>query len=196
MTAEWVPTSHGEPISVREFDALPVDTSHRYEIENGLLLVNARPAPKHSRALSRTVEQLNAQLPEGWEAFAEVEAEFSGRSPRRVPDIVVIPVEAAEQTRIRSDQIALAIEVATSGQSAVRDYIVKSREYAANNIACYWVIDLLDVDGDEVGLTIYTLEEPGKYTYGPRLSGTVVVSEPFPLKLDLNAIVGQRSVRR
>jgi Uma2 family endonuclease len=69
MTVEMVPIPHGRPISVQEFDALPIDTSHRYEIENGLLLVNARPAPPHSRAVVRLVGQLNAQLPAGWEAF-------------------------------------------------------------------------------------------------------------------------------
>ncbi|MGV9677660.1 Uma2 family endonuclease [Nocardia sp. NPDC003482] len=177
-------------ITVEEFDALPVDTAHRYEIENGFLLVNARPAPLHSRAVTRLVAQLDSQLPTGWEAFAELEAELAGRSPRRVPDLVVAPVEVDEQTRVRSEQIALAVEIATSGESAVRDYAVKAGEYAANKIAHYWVIDILDPES--VGLTIYTLDTTGEYHITPRATGIVTVESPFPLTVDLGALTERR----
>ncbi|MFD3701615.1 Uma2 family endonuclease [Nocardia sp. NPDC058658] len=191
MTVEMVPSPRGRPITVAEFDALPTDTSQRYEIENGLLLVNARPAPPHSRAIQRLLVQLNGQLPSGWEAFAEIEAELSGKSPRRVPDVVVGPVEIDEQARIRSDQIALAVEVASSGESAVRDYSIKAGEYAANRIAHYWVIDL--IDAESVGLTIYTLDDDGDYRITPRATDTVHVNEPFPLTIDLNVLTGRRT---
>ncbi|WP_433682648.1 Uma2 family endonuclease [Nocardia sp. CA-119907] len=90
MKVEIVPIPHGQPISVQEFDALPIGTSHRYEIENGHLLVSACPAPSHRRAITRLVFQLERQLPTGWEAFAEIEAELPvGRCQRRAPDVVV-----------------------------------------------------------------------------------------------------------
>ncbi|MFE1591103.1 Uma2 family endonuclease [Nocardia sp. NPDC058705] len=190
MTVEMVPSPRGQPITVAEYDALPTDTSQRYEIENGLLLVDARPAPPHSRAIQRLLVQLNGQLPSGWEAFAKIEAELSGKSPRRVPDVVVGPEEIDEQARIRSDQLALAIEVASSGESAVRDYSIKAGEYAANRIAHYWVIDLIDVGS--VGLTIYTLDD-GDYRITPRATGAVHMDEPFPLIIDLNALTGRRT---
>lgn len=190
MTVEMAPIPHGQPITVQEFDVLPVDTSHRYEIENGFLLVNARPAPPHSRVIKRLLVQLDDQLPPGLEAFAELEAELSGRSPRRVPDVVVGPVEVDQQTRIRSEQIALAIEIASSGESAVRDYAIKVGEYAANGIAHYWVIDILDTES--VGLTIYTLGESGGYQITPRTTGVVDIAAPFPLKIDLEALAARR----
>ncbi|MFC4373241.1 Uma2 family endonuclease [Nocardia halotolerans] len=191
MTVEMAPSPRGRPITVAEFDALPTDTSQRYEIENGLLLVNARPAPPHSRAIKRLLMQLDSQLPEQWEAFAEIEAELNGRSPRRVPDVVVGPADIDDQLRIRSDQIALAVEVASSGESAVRDYSIKAGEYAANRIAHYWVIDLIDIES--VGLTIYTLDDTGGYRITPRATGTVHMSEPFPLTIDLSALTGRRT---
>ncbi|WP_067668770.1 Uma2 family endonuclease [Nocardia miyunensis] len=190
MTVETAPPPHERPISVEEFDALPVDTDDRYEIENGFLLVKARPAPPHSRAIFRLMVQLNAQVPEGLEPFSELEAEFTGRSPRRVPDVVVAPVEVEEQARIRADQIALAVEIATSGESAVRDFAIKAREYAANGIAHYWVIDI--IDGDSAGLTIFTLDAEGNYRIGPRATGSVTVTEPFPLTIDIDALTGRR----
>jgi Uma2 family endonuclease len=190
MTVETGPIPHARSITVEEFDALPVDTSHRYEIENGLLLVNARPAPPHSRAIFRLMLQLHAQVPEGMEPFSELEAELVGRSPRRVPDIVVAPVEVDEQARIRADQIALAIEIATSGESAVRDFSVKAGEYAANSIAHYWVIDILEPE--PAGLTIYTLDTEGNYRIIPRATGIVMVDAPFPLTIDLDALTTRR----
>ncbi len=190
MTVETAPTPNERAISVEEFDALPIDTDHRYEIENGILLVNARPAPPRSRAIFRLMLQLNSQLPDGLEPFSELEAELDGRSPRRVPDVVVAPVEVDEQARIRSDQIALAIEIATSGESAVRDYAIKAGEYAANGIAHYWVIDILDSDAP--GLTIFTLDTEGNYRITPRATGTVTVDTPFPLTIDIDALTARR----
>ncbi|MFC6010513.1 Uma2 family endonuclease [Nocardia lasii] len=191
MAVEMVLSPSGRPITVAEFDALPTDTNYRWEIENGLLLRTARPAPPHSRAIQRLLAQVNAQLPDGWEAFAEIEAELGGRSPRRVPDVVVGPVDIDQQSRIRADQIALAVEVASSGESAVRDYSIKAGEYAANRIAHYWVIDLIDVES--VGLTIYTLDDTDGYRITPRATGTVSLVEPFPLTIDLVALAGRRT---
>ncbi|MFD3595068.1 Uma2 family endonuclease [Nocardia sp. NPDC058640] len=191
VAVETIPSRLGQPISIVEFDALPCDNSHRYEIENGLLLVSQRPTSRVSRAINRLLIQLDSQLPEEWEAFAGIEAELTGKSPRRVPDVVVAPVDIDDQPRIRSDQIALAVEIATSGESAVRDYSIKAGEYAANRIAHYWVIDLIDTES--VGLTIYTLDDTGEYRITPRATGTVHVPEPFPLTIDLNALTGRRT---
>jgi Uma2 family endonuclease len=190
MTVETAPIPHPRSITVEEFDALPVDTSHRYEIENGVLLANARPAPPHSRAIKRLTHQLDDQLPPGMESFAELEAELVGRSPRRVPDVVVAPGEVDEQPRIRAEQIALAIEIATSGESAVRDFSIKAGEYAANSIAHYWVIDILGAE--PAGLTIYTLDSEGNYHITPRATEVVKVDAPFPLTIDLDALTGRR----
>lgn len=180
---------HQHPISPEEFDALP-ETDHRCEIENGLLLVHAGLTAVRSRAIFRLSVQLDSRLPPEWEAFPGLEAELAGRSPRRVPDVVVAPVEVDEQARIRADQIVLAIEIATSGESAVRDFAVKAREYAANGIAHYWVIDILD--DDSAGLTIFTLDTEGNYRIGPRTTGAITVTEPFPLTIDIEALTGPR----
>ncbi|MBO0853193.1 MAG: Uma2 family endonuclease [Nocardia sp.] len=190
MTADAATIRHERPISVEDFDALPVDTDHRYELENGSLLVIARPAPPHSRAIKRLLPQLDDQLPPELEAFSELETELTGRSPRRVPDVVVARVEVVEQPRIRAEQIVLAVEIATSGESAVRDYAIKAGEYAANGIAHYWVIDILDADS--AGLTIFTLDAEGAYRITPRATGTVTVAEPLPMTIDLDALTGPR----
>ncbi|MGW4246840.1 Uma2 family endonuclease [Nocardia sp. NPDC004722] len=196
MTVEMAPNPHMRPITVEEFDALPVDNSFVYEIENGFLLVNARPAPSHSRVLKNLTIQLEDQIPEGWESYPEIDAELPvGKSQRRVPDLVVARDEVFEQTRVRSDQIALAVEISSSSESALRDYSIKAGEYAANGIAHYWVIDLLDVEHASVGITIFTLSSSGRYEMQPRMTGIVKVDEPFQLTIDLDALAAPRKNR-
>ncbi|QLY32286.1 Uma2 family endonuclease [Nocardia huaxiensis] len=196
MTVEMQPIPHMRPITVEEFDALPVDNSVIYEIENGFLLVNARPAPPHSRVLRRLANQIDNQLPNGWEAFEELDAELPvGKSPRRSPDLVVAPEAVDQQVRVRSDQIVLAVEISSSGESAVREYSLKAGEYAANGIPHYWVIDLLDLEGSAVGLTVFVLGDNGRYEIQPRVTGTVDVDEPFPLTIDLDALIVRKSDR-
>ncbi|MBL1075441.1 Uma2 family endonuclease [Nocardia sp. 2] len=190
MTVEMQPISSGQPISVEEFDALPEDNSLIYEIENGFLLVNARPAGPHIRAVKRLCVQLESQLPDEFEVLPDFETELpQGRSPRRVPDLVLVPWEVGDQTRVRGDQILLAIEVASSADSAVRDYAIKPDEYAANGIAHYWVVDVLE--NEQVGLTAYSLGDDGRYNRAPRVTGTVHFDQPFELTVDLDALAGR-----
>ncbi|WP_328602780.1 Uma2 family endonuclease [Nocardia terrae] len=64
-----------------------------------------------------------------------------GKSQRRVSDLVVAREEVFDQTRVRSDRMALAVEISSSSESALRDHSIKAGEHAANGIAHYWVID-------------------------------------------------------
>lgn len=75
-------------------------------------------------------------------------------SPRRVPDVVVVGSEVGDRTRLRAEQIQVAIEIATSGESAVR----------------------------------------GKYRIAPRATGSVTLTDPFPLTIELDGLVGGRVV--
>ncbi|MBU3064107.1 Uma2 family endonuclease [Nocardia sp. NEAU-G5] len=187
------PTPYGRPITAEEFDTLRTDEPHRNEIENGLLLANGCLTPLRSRAISRLMVQLDSQAPPGLESFSGLEAELLGPSPRRVLDIVVAPVGVDEQARIRADQIVLAVEIATSGESAVRNFSVKAGEFAANGITHHWVIDILEPE--PAGLTIYTLDTEGNYHIIPRAAGVVSVDAPFPLTIDLGALTARRSTQ-
>lgn len=159
----------GLPISVEEFDELPVDSSHRLEIEDGRLLVMNRPAGRHSKAAQRLAGQLNNQLPKDLEAIVEFEAELAaGPSPRRVPDVVVCIEECSDNVRIRADEIRLAIEIVSPGESAARDYIKKPAEYAANGIPATWVIDIQE---NPITLTVYTLDDTGQYHFTSPITG-------------------------
>ena len=183
----------GDPISTQEFDELPADSSHRLEIEDGRLLVMNRPAGPHIKAAQRLVSYLNDQLPDALEAMGEFQAELADPSPRRIPDLVVCTAEAADQLRVRADQILLAVEVVSPGESAARDYIKKPAEYAANGIPTTWVVDIQE---NPVSLTVYTLDDTGQYHFSSPItgsySGTVGGHE---ITIDLDALTGPRRKR-
>ncbi|GAA0645554.1 Uma2 family endonuclease [Kutzneria viridogrisea] len=182
--------AHGSPISVEEFDVLPADNAYRLEIEDGRLLVMNRPAGPHIKAAQRLVSYLNDELPDELEAMVEFQAELTGPSPRRIPDLVVCAAEVCEQVRVRADQILLAVEIVSPGESAARDYIKKPAEYAANGIPTTWV---LDIQENPISLTVYALDETGRYHITTPITGTYTGAiAGHPVTLDLTALTGPR----
>ncbi|MFI9379763.1 Uma2 family endonuclease [Kutzneria sp. NPDC052558] len=128
------PPRSGDPISTAAFDELRMPDPCRLEIEDGRLLVTDWPAGPHLIARQRLAICLVDQLPVEFEALPAFEADLAEPSSRRVPDVVVCTEEASEQARVRADQILLAVEVVSPGESAARGYIKKPAEYAANGI--------------------------------------------------------------
>lgn len=183
----------GHPISIVEFDELPPDGSHRLEIEDGRLLVINRPAGPHIAAAQRLVSYLNDQLPDELEAMMEFQAELAGPSPRCVPDVVVCVTEARDQVRVRADQILLAVEIVSPGESAARDYIKKPAEYAANGIPTTWVIDIQE---NPLSLTVYTLDDTGQYHFTSPMTGSYTGAvDGHQVTVDLDALSGPRRKR-
>ncbi|QUQ64921.1 Uma2 family endonuclease [Kutzneria sp. CA-103260] len=183
----------GLPISIEEFDGLPTDSSHRLEIEDGRLLVMIRLAGPHIKAARRLANCLDEQLPDELEAMVEFEAELTGPSPRRIPDLVVCSSEVGDQVRVRGDEILLAVEIVSPGESAARDYIKKPAEYAANGIPTTWVIDLQE---NPHSLTVYTLDDTGQYHFTSPITGTYTgVVGGHEVTIDLSALTGPRRRR-
>src|ERR1044072_1376450 len=91
-------------LTLDEFDALPEDNTHRYELEEGVLLVTPAAIPIHQRVVQRLIAVLEQQAPYEWEVFGDVEVRLSATSPAvRVPDVVVVPEDPANSTVPRFD---------------------------------------------------------------------------------------------
>ncbi|WP_188136076.1 Uma2 family endonuclease [Lentzea indica] len=112
-----------------------------------------------------------------------------GKSPRRVPDVVVGPSDW-EDTTLDPSEIALAVEIVSPGESASRDYITKPHEYAANGIPVTWVID---IQQDRVSLAAFVLTDTGEYQV-PELEYGVFTGEVagITVKIDLDALTGPK----
>ena len=152
-----------------------------------------RPAGPHIKAARRLANCLDDQLPDDLESMVEFEAELTGPSPRRIPDLVVCFSEVGDQVRVRAAEILLAVEIVSPGESAARDYIKKPAEYAANGIPTTWVIDIQE---NPHSLTVYTLDDTGQYHFTSPITGTYTGPvSGHQVTVDLDALTGPRRRR-
>ncbi|GAA0620250.1 Uma2 family endonuclease [Kutzneria viridogrisea] len=179
-------------LSLEEFTALPEDTSRRYEVLEGVLIVSPRPVGLHSRVAKQLALHLDEQLSPEWEAAIEMDLVLRPGFPLgvRVPDVVVTRSELIDQSapRLYPEDVLIAVEVISPG-SRMTDTVLKPVEYAEAGIPHYWVVDL----EPPVSLTAYHLiEEFGAYQEAPAVTGEFLTSEPFSLRIDLDAVTSRR----
>ncbi|HKN95760.1 MAG TPA: Uma2 family endonuclease [Pseudonocardiaceae bacterium] len=178
-------------MSLDDWAALPEDTSHHYELVEGVLQVSPRPASDHQWALTELAYQLRGQLPTELVALPEVEVVLAPQLPAtvRTPDLVVVPrsVAVTSPTRYQSDDVLLAVEVISPG-SRERDEVTKLYEYSEAGIPGYWLVDL----EDQVSLTAYLLVD-GEYEVVGKGGGTVPLTEPVAVTVDMGALLPHRT---
>ena len=101
--------------------------------------------------------------------------------------------EVGDQVRIRGEEILLAVEIVSPGESAARDYIRKPAEYAANGIPITWVIDIQERPHS---LTVYTLDDSGQYHFSSLITGSYTgMVGGHEVTIDLDALTGPRRKR-
>lgn len=179
-------------LTLDEWGSLPEDTSRRYELVEGVLVVAPRPASRHQRAIWRLTSQLEPQLPTVWGAITEAEVVISaGRPPTvRVPDVLVVPAAAIDEDRPRwaANEVRLAVEIISPG-SARTDRVMKLSEYAEVGIAHYWIIDL----AKPVTLTRFRLVGRRYELLGEDVGKATVDLDEMSVALDLDALTTSRS---
>ncbi|MGH3319502.1 MAG: Uma2 family endonuclease [Streptosporangiaceae bacterium] len=176
-------------VTLDEWSALPEDTTHRFELVEGTLQVSPRPSVGHRWALSELSYQLRGQLPDHLRALPEVEVVLFDTHPPtvRVPDLIIVssaaPMDAA---RCAAAAVRVACEIVSQG-SVRTDRITKLAEYADAGIQHYWLVDLT-TGGPSV--EIYQRHGAGYDKITAHHEGTVAVTVPAPLTVDLSALTG------
>lgn len=184
---------HRSPLTAAEYAALPEDGDVRYELQEGWLMTAPRPVPDHQHGMHRLHVQLEHQLPT-LTVLHEVDVDLELASPDqpgtvRVPDLVV--VEAAAYQRVRRDrtllrarEVLLAVEFLAPGSTRI-DTLVKHHEYAEAGIGHYWIVDLQD------GPSLVACHLAGEFGYQDAAPerGEFVTDSPFPLRIDLSALL-------
>ena len=201
MTALPLPpeASASRPLlTVAEYAALPeyVD-GLRVELVEGNLVMSPRPITVHQYCIHELLYQLRDQVPAALLGVAEVDVDLGLVPPAqpgfvRIPDLVVIPREAMDRQRrpggrLHAAEATLAAEVSSPGSRRL-DTIVKRDEYADAGIPHYWVVDLGE-PGDRPQLTAHHLAGEFGYADGGPSSGAFTATEPFPVRVDLDALV-------
>ncbi len=95
----------GSLMPLDEWVALPEDNSYRYELQEGVLPVSPRPGRRHQLAAQRLSQQLDEQLPVGWERVLGMEVVVRAENPPivRVPDVVVTRVGGPADRLVAAD---------------------------------------------------------------------------------------------
>ena len=184
-----MPLHHGL-MTLDQFVALPEDNSARYELQEGVLVVSPRASRMHQKALERLSAQIERQLPPEWETVMDFEVVVSSAEPAtlRVPDLVITRVEGPVQ-RLAAADVLLVVEIISPGSRSV-DLRLKPFEYADAGIPHYWVVDLAP---PMPTITVFGLGAPGDgYRESQTATGGLVVAEPFPLRVDIDALVARR----
>ncbi|MBV8933708.1 MAG: Uma2 family endonuclease [Kutzneria sp.] len=114
----------------------------------------------------------------------------------RRPDLVVVDVSAYERSDtegklLRASDVLIIAEIVSSG-SVRMGHVIKRREYADAGIPHYWIIDV----AEPVSL-LECRQAEGElgYSDGGRVTGTFTTAAPFPIELDLDALIRPTSGR-
>jgi len=167
--------------TLEEWIALPEDTSCRFELEDGVVLVGPVPGSRHQRVLGRLCSALDMQLPSPWEPLPAVEVITRATFPScvRVPDMVVVASDSIDwnAAQLSAEDVLIAIEIMEPGTRET-DTGRKQWEYAEAGIRHYWMVDP---------------EPPISVTVGSSsMTGELVIDEPFPIRIDLTDLSYRR----
>jgi Uma2 family endonuclease len=188
------------------------------ELAEGRLLMSPSGVWRHARALLKLWQALETQLPPHLATTTEIDVDLQlapAEAPGTVrrPDVVVVHRDAVERIDpaggvLRASDVVLAIEVLSPGSRRL-DRVLKRAEYADAGIPHYWIIDLDEpvslvachlagefgyVDGVSGAPGSPALDAPECRDEGQRLTplpvaGVVRTSEPFPVEIDLDALL-------
>jgi len=182
---------HRSSMTLAEWDALPEDNSAQYELVAAVLNVSPKAVRRHQLAMVRLASRIDEQLSAAWEVGADYEVLVEAEEPAtvRAPDVVVVRADAPQQ-RASARDVALAVEILSPRTRKV-DLQVKASEYAEAGIPHYWVVDL---DPPVPTITVFGLGAPGDgYVESQTAAHELVVELPFPLRIDVDAVVGRHT---
>jgi Uma2 family endonuclease len=197
MTALPLPP-HRPLLTVADYVALGEDPDGvRYELQEGVLVMAASPFPRHQRCVFRMATVVENQLPDHLAVFPDVDVDLelvaaSRPGTVRRPDLAVVTREGFERREreggvLRAAELVVAIEILSPGTVRV-DRVLKNSEYADAGVPHYWLVDIGE-KGDRPELVAHHLAGALRYVGDSPVVGTFTTTEPFPVRIDLDALV-------
>lgn len=182
------------PLTVADFTALPEDPDRGIELQEGALVMAAKPLPSHQRGAGRLFTQLDTQAPAEYAVTFDVSVDLQlapSDQPAtvRAPDLVISSTAAYERVIgergiFRAEEILLAVEI-KSPSTQRTDSVIKHSEYADAGIQHYWIIDL----DDGPSLTACHLGGEFGYVDAAPVKGVFETDTPFPARVDLTQLI-------
>lgn len=168
---------------------LPFD----WELVDGVIVVRGQTNVWHNEVRDGIADALKAARVEPYRVLTE-QCVMVDNTNTPKPDVIVYDprkLNFFEAECIPVDKIALAVEVVSSG-SRQDDRVRKPALFAANRIPCYWRVEL-DQD-QKLAVHEYWLNvDTRSYIPAPMHPvhhDKLVTELPFPVELDLDALIG------
>lgn len=188
MTADMVaPSWMHEQISAAEYDSWSAEQCAGIEIVDGMVVVSPSASKRHNRLARILANALDDAAGSEWNADTGFDLRLQDVPLiNRRPDVIVYRAETIDLTPTRPEHVLLVAEVVSPG-SETTDRLVKVAQYAKAGIAFYWRIEQAATG---VPLTYTHVLDPatGSYRDGGVFTGTIEVSAPFAVKVDLTAV--------
>jgi Uma2 family endonuclease len=188
MTAEMVaPAWMHEQITAEQYESWSEEQCAGIEVVDGMVVVSPSASKRHNRLARILANALDAAAGPEWNADTDFDVRLQDVPlTNRRPDVVVYRADTIDITPTRPEHVLLVVEVVSPG-SETTDRIVKVDQYAHAGIAFYWRIEQAATG---IPLVYTYLLDPASRTYrdGEVFTGTVKVSAPFPVEIDLGTI--------
>ncbi|WP_370968905.1 Uma2 family endonuclease [Amycolatopsis sp. cg9] len=104
--------------------------------------------------------------------------------PKPGHNLVMLERVREDKDMIRAEEVAVEIEIVSPG-SKHTDYHVKHDEYADAGIPHYWIVDITEP------VSLVARHQAGEFGYldASAVTGTFATDVPFPVKIDLDALL-------
>jgi Uma2 family endonuclease len=189
-------TDHHGPWTVDDVRKLPEDEFHRYEIDDGVLIVSPRPSSPHqlaSRRIANLLEDAILAAAADLGVIQEVDTITGHRGDwLKVPDVLVVTGDAfdAEPQEYDVADVVLAVEISGNRQSRKRDFGEKLDAYAEVGIKDYWIFELTP----QPKLTAFGLKDAA-YEQIAVSQSLIHLTRPFPVEVNPPQLLRRRLVR-
>ena len=181
-------------LTIEEYAALGETDTGFTELVEGRVLMSPSPKPGHNLAMLELAQQLIPQVPDHLKVVPDTDVDLGLAPPGRPgfsrrPDLMIVDKAGLarvhkDKDMIRADELAVVVEIVSPGSKRT-DYHVKHDEYADAGIPHYWIVDITEP------VSLVACHQAGEFGYmdASAVSGTFTTDVPFPVKIDLDALL-------
>ncbi|MBE1500647.1 Uma2 family endonuclease [Amycolatopsis lexingtonensis] len=181
----------GERLTIEEYAALGETESGFTELVAGRVVSSPGPEAGHNLVVFELGRQLVRQAPGHLKLVPGTDVDLGLAPPgkpgfSRRPDLMIVDKAGIRRggAMLRAAEVAVVIEVVSPGSKRT-DYHVKHDEYADAGIPHYWIIDITEP------ISLVACHQAGEFGYldASAVTGTFTTDVPFPVKIDLDALL-------
>ncbi|MCO8271416.1 Uma2 family endonuclease [Actinoplanes sp. TRM 88003] len=185
MTVEMVaPAWMHEQVTAEQYASWTEEQCAGIEIVDGMVLVRPSASKRHNRLARLLANALDSAAGPEWNADIDFDVRLHDVPlNNRRPDVTVYRAETIDITPTRPEHVLLVVEVVSPG-SETTDRIVKAEQYARAGIQFYWRVEQA-ATGVPLVYTYVLDPAAGRYRDSDIFTGTVKMTVPFPIAIDL-----------